>query len=184
MNSTWIKKTAQTSILIAQAFLAVACASAKEESFDYSSYEQQASYSVEHFQQQAESCSKSANVSAADASLTFHACKISTSASSVAIRIFASGTSVQKMCVFPTVETNGVKAPITLNPSAPVESRYLKVCGTIAYTGSSATVNHNAFNGLLMVDSLDASRFSQCLSESDFRSCANSAALVFAEGSL
>jgi len=184
MNFTWIKKTAQTSILIAQAFLAVACASAKEEAFDYSSYEQQASYSVDYFQQQAESCSATANVSSSDASKAFHACKISTSASIVAIRIFASGTGVQKMCVYPTVETNGVKSPITLNPSAPVDSRYLKVCGTIAYTGSSATVNNTEFNGVLMVDSLDADSFSQCLSESDFRSCASGASIVFAEGSI
>jgi hypothetical protein len=184
MNFARILKTARSILLIAQISVLAACASAKEEAFDYSSYEQQASFSSEHFEQLARQCSVNENVTSESGSMRFRACSTVKTSTVHGIQLFSSSGSVQKMCVFPTVVSNGVTSPIVTNPSAPAESRFLKICGTIAYTGSTAQIGHLDFNGLLLMDAASVSAFSQCLTQSDFRSCARNLSIDFAEGLL
>jgi hypothetical protein len=179
-----IKKTARALILIAQISGLVACASAKEEAFDYSSFEQQASFSNEYFEQLARNCSDSENVVSESGLMAFRACTTSRTSTTQGIQLFSAMGSIQRMCVYPTVVSNGVTSPIVLNSSAPAESRFLKICGTVAYTGSTAQLANSVFNGLLMVDAASGSAFSQCLTQSDFRSCARNLSIDFAEGEL
>jgi hypothetical protein len=184
MKAKVIQKAFRKIILIAQIAMLAACASAKEEAFDYSSYEQQASLGIEHFEQMARKCSDSENVVSESGSMRFRACSTIQKTTVHGIQVFSPIQTVQRICVFPTKVSNGVSGPIVVSPSAPAESRFLKVCGTIAYTGSTAQLGQPDFSGLLMVDASNGSAFSQCLTQSDFRSCARNLSIDFAEGNL
>ncbi len=154
-------------LLILITFSTAACANAVDEEFDYSSYNQQSSYSASHFEQLAKNCSATPNLLSQTDEKTFHACKTATTDITTNISIFSADFSVQRMCVFPVVihELNVLSVKHTENFAIQ------KICGTITGTGSTAVISSADFNGLLMVEGSDASKVENCLVSSDFREC-------------
>jgi hypothetical protein len=154
-------------LLILITFSTAACANAVDEEFDYSSYNQQSSYSASHFEQLAKKCSATPNLISQTDAKAFRACKTATTAVTTNISIFSADLSVQRMCVFPVViQVDSVQSVLRIENNA-----IQKICGTITGTGSTAVISSAAFNGLLMVEGSDASAVENCLVSSDFRGC-------------
>jgi len=185
-----LKISLKATSLIALLFLVSACGNAADEAFDYSVYNQQASYSADQFQAMARDCSLSPNLSSvydgSELASRFHACKVESSSVTTSIKIFSADFKVHKMCVFPVKVSVSGFTPIELNASLPVETRFLKVCGTIAGTGSSAVVNNVEFNGLALVDSVNAAEFASCLSQASesVKNCMQAKGLNYSLGSI
>jgi len=179
------QKFVQTLIIGTQLLLLSACASAKDEDFDYSSYEQQASYSAAYYDQQAKECSAVSNIASSDQTIELRGCITASNQFSTGIKVFHSLSAVQKMCIFPAkLENNRLRPMVLMNGNIKVVP---KVCGTIVNTGSTSTLNQPGVQGVLVVDAADAvkvSAFSECLKQSDFRTCAQDQNIVFAEGVL
>ncbi len=155
-------KLFRTAVLLIITLMVSACASAVDEAFDYSSYNSTASYSDQYFNELAQKCSPTPNLVSTTSDREFRACKPVTTQVTSNILIFSENKTVQKMCVIP-VKRNGGHVESFLE---------LKLCGTIAFTGSSAVIENTEFNGLLMVDSENYEKLVTCLTSADYRACA------------
>jgi hypothetical protein len=189
-NEPVLKISFKITSLLSVLFLLSACGNAADESFNYAIYNQQASYSADQYQAMARDCSSTPNVtsslSPSDDSSRFHACKVDSSAVTTSIKIFSADFKIYKKCVFPMKVSAAGITPIVLNSSLPVETRFLKLCGTIAGTGSSAVISNVEFNGLALVDSVNMGEFAACLADptGNVESCMQGKGLNYSVGSI